>query len=199
MENIITKSQTNLGARTNGITFGKSCYTLALAVVNVSTVGLQRSRNWCCQVEWARPSRPPSSSTPTSWRGTRTFSSCSSKTNTAFKCFSQLIDGTKSQLEASYFSCCFFLTMIRNENVKIPEGIEHLKVLFILKGTSVTVWFRFAVELVAVTVALFILLKGFRIESQWFSLLKEAAFITGHVEENVWFIQSTSGRRFLKT
>ena len=43
------------------------------------TVGLQRSRSWCCRVEWARPSRPPSSSTPTSWRGTQTFSSCSSK------------------------------------------------------------------------------------------------------------------------
>lgn len=46
---------------------------------------LQRSRSWCCQVEWARPSRPPSSFTPTSWRGTQTFSSCSSKSKAALK------------------------------------------------------------------------------------------------------------------
>lgn len=58
-----------------------------LSVFCLFTVGLQRSRSWCCQVEWARPSRPPSSSTPTSWRGTQTFSSCSSKTCRKTTCF----------------------------------------------------------------------------------------------------------------
>lgn len=44
------------------------------------SVGLQRSRSWCCQVEWAKPLRPPSSSTQTSWKETQTSSLCSSKT-----------------------------------------------------------------------------------------------------------------------
>lgn len=57
-------------------------FDFGVLLSNTLPVGLQRSRSWCCRVEWARPSRPPSSSTPTSWRGTQTSSSCSSKTST---------------------------------------------------------------------------------------------------------------------
>ena len=41
-----------------------------------SSTCLQKSRSWCCQAEWERPSRRPSSSTPLSWRGTLTSCSC---------------------------------------------------------------------------------------------------------------------------
>ncbi|MEQ2178405.1 hypothetical protein GOODEAATRI_013706, partial [Goodea atripinnis] len=60
-----------------------------------------RSRSWCCQVEWAKPSRPPSSSTPTSLKGTQTSSLCSIA---RFPCvsrvrqFIEMVNGTDSEV-----------------------------------------------------------------------------------------------------